>query len=452
MIKHALFAICLIALFMQPTYAETITVPGDWPTIEAALLAADHGDEVLIAAGTYFEGGLALKSGVSLRGQTGSPTDVIVDAGNTQAVFLAEGVDGSSVLRDITITGGLGSNGGGLRCLSASPTITNCRFYANTATNGGAMSIEVGSSPSITNCSFESNQADCCEGGAIFIENSLALLISDCSFEGNSSRGGGAVFIQTTQVTLEDCHFEANTAIYDGGGVLAAIASTSYLVDCVFIENVAGIGGGAVMRVGGSQGDISNCRFVANSADYGGALFCRTVDFPVTGCEFVGNTAVPNWAGWGGAVFCESNANPSFENCTFFANAAVEGGSLYAEANCEPGFTNCILAFSSSGAAIECESDLRTILISCSNIFGNAGGDWVGCIAGQAGGTNFSADPLFCSTPPSSLWLQSASPCLPGNHPNAEDCGLIGALGEDADCDGQPVRALETWSSLKLMY
>jgi hypothetical protein len=81
-------------------------------------------------------------------------------------------------------------------------------------------------------------------------------------------------------------------------------------------------------------------------------------------------------------------------------------------------------------------------LISCCDFFGNAGGDWIGCgIEGQHGiNGNFSADPLFCgpmdgSTPmivsdASALTLHADSPCLPGNHPDGEDCGLIGAYGQ----------------------
>ncbi len=450
--RIALLAAGSIALSFHPLRAEIISVPGDHPTIAEALTAAVYGDEIVIAAGTYPEGGLSLKTGVIIRGATGNYTHVIVDGEDAQTVFFAEGVDGSAELRDLTVTGGSGANGGGLRCWVASPTIANCRFQGNAADNGGAMAIQLGSSPSITNCRFESNQATCCEGGALYIENNSSVQISGCDFEGNIGRNGGGIHVQTTDLTLVDCLFEVNTATFNGGGVNAGTGSSCVLIDCVFQENGAGVGGGAVARAVATLGDITDCFFEGNTADYGGALFCRNVVFNVTGCQFLGNIAAPGYDGYGGAVFCESNADPLFENCTFYANSAVEGGALYAESNCSPGFTNCIIAFGAGGGAVACESGLRTILLDCCDLFGNVGGDWTGCIAGQDGGTNFSADPLFCPTPPSSLWLQTGSPCLPGNHPNAEDCGLIGALGEDADCDGQPVSAVETWSTLKRMY
>ena len=54
---------------------------------------------------------------------------------------------------------------------------------------------------------------------------------------------------------------------------------------------------------------------------------------------------------------------------------------------------NTIIAFSTDGGAISCD-DLAPSL-SCCDLFGNSGGDWVGCVAEQYGiNGNFSADPV----------------------------------------------------------
>lgn len=62
----------------------------------------------------------------------------------------------------------------------------------------------------------------------------------------------------------------------------------------------------------------------------------------------------------------------------------------------------------------------------CSDVFGNVGGDWVGCIASQGSAYgNLCADPMFCGpeqNPSLPYSLHSDSPCAPG-----EECGLIGA-------------------------
>jgi hypothetical protein len=67
------------------------------------------------------------------------------------------------------------------------------------------------------------------------------------------------------------------------------------------------------------------------------------------------------------------------------------------------------------------------VSLSRCGVFGNDGGDWIGCIAGQ--GTindNFSEDPLFCGedNPDEPFTLHSDSPCASENNPA---CGLVGA-------------------------
>jgi len=61
----------------------------------------------------------------------------------------------------------------------------------------------------------------------------------------------------------------------------------------------------------------------------------------------------------------------------------------------------------------------------CTDIFGNAGGDWVSNLADQADQNgNICLDPLFCDPTNGNFFLQEGSPCLPDFNPT---CGLIGA-------------------------
>ncbi|MFH1143030.1 MAG: right-handed parallel beta-helix repeat-containing protein [Candidatus Eisenbacteria bacterium] len=80
---------------------------------------------------------------------------------------------------------------------------------------------------------------------------------------------------------------------------------------------------------------------------------------------------------------------------------------------------------------------------TCVDIHGNVDGDWLPEIAGFLGSAgNFSADPLFCD-PEAGNWLLAAdSPCAPGNHPDGETCGRIGA--RDVGCEASPGMARKT--------
>jgi hypothetical protein len=89
-------------------------------------------------------------------------------------------------------------------------------------------------------------------------------------------------------------------------------------------------------------------------------------------------------------------------------------------------------------------------LLECCDFYGNAGGDWVGCIADKYGiDGNFSEDPLFCleDNTEEPYSLHEGSPCLPENSP----CGaLVGAFG--LGCG--PVTSVEdvSWGAIKATF
>ena len=84
---------------------------------------------------------------------------------------------------------------------------------------------------------------------------------------------------------------------------------------------------------------------------------------------------------------------------------------------------NSIVAFNHGGSAFAG----GTVAFSCSDVFGNEGGDWVGPIAGQAGlNGNIGLDPLFCNPAAHSFSLQDNSPCR-GYSPESPTCDRMGA-------------------------
>lgn len=66
-------------------------------------------------------------------------------------------------------------------------------------------------------------------------------------------------------------------------------------------------------------------------------------------------------------------------------------------------------------------------------------------------GPNFEEDPQFCGSPDNgNVFLQSDSPCAPGNTPPPlPDCGLVGAL--PVGCGTSPVKNMD-WGRIKSLY
>ncbi|MCK4548171.1 MAG: C10 family peptidase [Candidatus Eisenbacteria sp.] len=168
----------------------------------------------------------------------------------------------------------------------------------------------------------------------------------------------------------------------------------------------------------GSAAQVQNVTLANGHMTDGGAIRCESSCPTISGCVIRGNTADQ----LGGGLLCTDGSSPAIENCTFPGNSATSGGGVYSAAS-SPVLTNTIIVFGTTGEAVGCDGT-GSASLSCCDVYGNAGGDWVGCIAGQNGADgNFSSDPLFCDPAGLDFQLYSNSPCA-----DAPDCGLVGAL------------------------
>ena len=127
------------------------------------------------------------------------------------------------------------------------------------------------------------------------------------------------------------------------------------------------------------------------------------------------------------------------------------GGGVAASPFGGADLSRTIIAYSKGGRAVYSSYENR-VSLSCCDLYGNVGGDWAGGVQDQYGiRGNFSACPSFCNAAGGDFYLCDESPCLPGNHPDGYDCGLIGAWGEGCSC-GPTETAPTTWGSIKTMY
>ena len=134
--------------------------------------------------------------------------------GNDENVYRVA-VSHAEVLDGFTISGGNGTEGGGL--LFAGNKMYNCTFYANSASQGGAISL-IGSSQAIANCIFLNNQADI--GSGIYVPSFSLLEMFNCSFSGNKAEYGTFANIQLSGFSrIDNCIFWGNSsAIYNDPG------------------------------------------------------------------------------------------------------------------------------------------------------------------------------------------------------------------------------------------
>jgi predicted outer membrane repeat protein len=362
--------------------------------------------------------------------------------------------DSSPTLTDCSFRGNHTTDAaGGMGCyFDCSPTLIGCEFIQNSADNeGGAMRIHGNSCPQFTGCLFQGNRS-ATYGGALFCSSYSGPTLSSSVFDGNQAlnAGGGVYCGDGSSMLLYDCSFTANVAGYtgneqDGGGIACYARASPVLTRVTFSSNAAGSSGGGIY-IHDSGGSVTDCSFFCNHAGFAGGGLRTTNDATTTvsGSCFVGNTADFE----GGGVWASDGSVPAFDGCTMHGNQAPPGhsGAVYADDASHPSLENSILAFSIGGSAVGCAAG-GAIELTCCDVYGNDGGDWVGCITDQYGiNGNISEDPLFCDPGNHDFTIDEMSPCAPDNN----SCGvLMGAYG--VGCGASAVQPT-SWGAIKAMY
>lgn len=438
--RHLIARFCYAALVFPSgaAFAATWTLnpegTGDFPTIQAAItsLQVHQGDVIELVDGTYTGTGNRevrfFGKNVTLKSQSGNPSSCTIDVDGHHGFIYDSDEGPQSVVSGVTFANADGNEGGAIRCYVSSPTIEHCIFRNNVGADGASIASIAG-----------------------------APIINDCIFRDNLTFhfGGGGVFVIDGEATISNCLFERNHASDGGAAIGIDAGSSATITDCTFIDNDAGFYGGAIFRFEDNEGwltpvTIDRCLFVNNNASWnGGAVFLS-----YRGITNISNsTFVNNIAGKRGGAFV-GGFGGAITACTFFGNSAPDGGAISMWGD-DISIENTIIAFGAEGGAIHVENGCPTI--TCTDIFGNAGGDWVGCLEDLPGTNgNFSADPLFCDAEGDDFRLDIVSPCLPGNHPDGADCSLIGAHHGGCGVSGVPDPDVHvrdaTWGEIKDLF
>ena len=364
----AAWVLVLASIYAPFVFADTLDVPSQYSSISAALAEANQDDIIQVAPGTYYENNLVMPSGVTLMGTGFSSSETVIDGRSQGRILTLEFLETQSTIKNLSFTGGLANgetsydqSGGAIFILCSPFLIERCRFIGNSAeTYGGA--VRCMGTPESSN------------------------IIRECVFDNNTAQGGGAL----------DCSYDASPQV----------------VNCSFKRNTAEWGGALACR-GNSNPEVYFCRFDANETtgdlSHGGAVLSFFWGAPeFTLCTFSRNTADV-----GGAIYADTNSPTNLTSCTVTENTGLTEGSGLFTLDTSPEITSSIIAFQDGTGVLSLGSELPRI--TCSNIFGNTGGDWIGGISSQAGSDgNLSVDPLFCEANLDLDYmfnLQDDSPC-----------------------------------------
>lgn len=270
-------ALCMGMIVVGPASiasAGTLRVPGEFPSIQAAIDAAGDGDRVVVADGLYTgAGNVDLDFGgksitvKSANGPGGCVIDCNGSAENPHRGFVFQsGETAEAVVEGFTITRGATENGA-----------VDDRF------NGGAILVTNFSSPTIRNMVLTGNSA-ACWGAAICCTRFSHPTILDCTIIGNASGD-------------------------DGGALFAWDGSEPTVINSVLAQNSADVTGGGVTLFGG-HATLINCTIADNTAPWGAGVLDTQNETTLVNCIVTGNTG--NQQIWGAPSVTYSNVEGGF--------------------------------------------------------------------------------------------------------------------------------------------
>ncbi|MDG2055583.1 MAG: right-handed parallel beta-helix repeat-containing protein [Phycisphaerales bacterium] len=158
----------------SPTGDGVLHVPGEYNTIQEAIVDAGYGDTVLVGPGTWTVSGddtAVIATGskpITIRSSHGAAQTILDGEATFGVVNCVGGETAATIIEGFTITNGSSFHGAGVYAESSSPTVRHCNFVENhSVSQGGAMYILDGS-PLIQDCSFKRNSTGFKSGGGIF--------------------------------------------------------------------------------------------------------------------------------------------------------------------------------------------------------------------------------------------------------------------------------------------
>lgn len=411
-----------LLLVAAPAEGATLKVPAQFATIQAALDAAGNGDTVLVAAGTYTGAGNRdldpLGKAITVTGEGGAAATILDVQGTSGAPhrgFVLTAGGSFLVIDGFTIRNGHHANGGGIlvqglvtaklknlvveQCVAdgvgggmhllggAGPTIDQCIFRFNQATQGAGVRIDKDCFVAMTGTEISDNGASA-EGGGLSVSGFFAnpgttfVTLTDCDIDRNTAPnfGAGVVLFSDVDATFTGCRIRDNVADGGspewGGGLLVEFRSKATLTGCELSGNGAGAGGGLFLQQDGvahlidcqiqsnhakhsgggihmnGQGtplattlEMDGCLVDGNTADEFGAGL--NVSLPVVAnvrtTTFRGNVVGPLFPSWGGAVMTGFACEVSLEDCLIEQNQADAGAGLFVQQDAQVEVNRCTL-------------------------------------------------------------------------------------------------------------
>ena len=176
-----------MSLFGQAAENIILFVPSEYPTIAAAIDSAYQQDTIEVAPGTYSGGLSLLDKNLVFRGG-GDPGETMLQGDGTGPVLTIDGGQSAvTKISNVTILGGGGTQGGGIRIDGgANPSLDHVIVAANAASGSGGGIAVLSGGADMSNMTI-ANNSSVGSGGAVYAAVGASVTIDNSILFGNGS-------------------------------------------------------------------------------------------------------------------------------------------------------------------------------------------------------------------------------------------------------------------------
>jgi len=289
--KVRLSILCTVLCAAVCLQAQIRRVPDDYGTIQEAVNAAEYGDTVLVAAGTYYEN-------IIIRGKHITVASLYLTTGDTSYISRTV-IDGSAAGRTVSILSGADSS-----AQLSGFTVTNGSYAS------GAGIYIYKTSARVSHCIIRDNHGDAYNpmGGGIFLREARSF-IHDCLITENTALGadidngwGGGIGVSGGAAEIVNCTVTGNQTTSAKAGIGGSNTNIR-ITGCLITGNRGHSAAGAGFQ--DAQAEIINSTIACNhggNSQSGGVYFIRSSPVFQNSIVWYNTTAsgFRNLDGWGG--------------------------------------------------------------------------------------------------------------------------------------------------------